>query len=215
MQTVMTSDETQIQIFANWPMSHAKRVTRDNRKSPEYRVIAAIRKLRTDTNCPAGKSWPNHQIFYRSYVYRQHFRLRSFASFQLLQERLSYKRGKAYATMSKVIMGNGGCLSEREGVSAWWNETAQTRIRSFSFLDAESQWTTSSKTKLLLPIMPNGLVACTLLHFCGTTFVETAIYIYIIWYSPLFCFVQHSPTGNRGSSDPIRVWSRNRMLCLA
>ena len=57
---VMTSDETQIQIFANWPMSHAKRVTRDNRKSPEYRVVAAIRKLRTDTNCPAGKSWPNH-----------------------------------------------------------------------------------------------------------------------------------------------------------
>ena len=29
-------------------------------KSPEYRVVAAIRKLRTDTNCPAGKSWPNH-----------------------------------------------------------------------------------------------------------------------------------------------------------
>ena len=56
----MTSDETQIQIFANWPMSHAKRVTRDNRKSPEYRVAAAIRKLRTDPNCPAGKSWPNH-----------------------------------------------------------------------------------------------------------------------------------------------------------
>ena len=31
MQMVMTSDETQIQVFANWPMSHAKRVTRDNR----------------------------------------------------------------------------------------------------------------------------------------------------------------------------------------
>ena len=29
---VMTPDETQIQILANWPMSHAKRVTRDNRK---------------------------------------------------------------------------------------------------------------------------------------------------------------------------------------
>ena len=57
---VMTSDETQIQIFANWPMSHAKRVTRYNRKNPEYRVIAAIRKLRTDTNCPAGESWSNH-----------------------------------------------------------------------------------------------------------------------------------------------------------
>ena len=33
MQMVMTSDETQIQILANWPMSHAKRVTRDNRKN--------------------------------------------------------------------------------------------------------------------------------------------------------------------------------------
>ena len=52
--------ETQIQIFANWPMSHAKRVTRDNRKNPEYQVAAAIGKLRTDKNCPAGKSWPNH-----------------------------------------------------------------------------------------------------------------------------------------------------------
>ena len=60
MQMVMTSVETQIQIFADWLMSHAKRVTRDNRKNPEYRVVAAIRKLRTDTNCPAGKSWPNH-----------------------------------------------------------------------------------------------------------------------------------------------------------
>ena len=52
MQIVMTTDETQIQILANWPMPHAKRVTRDNWKNPEYRVIAAIRKLRTDTNCP-------------------------------------------------------------------------------------------------------------------------------------------------------------------
>ena len=89
MQMVMTSDETQIQIFVNWPMSHAKRVTWDNRKSPEYRVVAAIRKLRTDTNCPAGKSWPNHvkneqHILYRSYVERQHFRLQSFAPFQLV-----------------------------------------------------------------------------------------------------------------------------------
>ena len=57
---VMTSDETQIQILANWPMSHAKRVTRDNWKNPEYHVIAALRNLRTDTNCPAGKPWPNH-----------------------------------------------------------------------------------------------------------------------------------------------------------
>ena len=40
---VMTSDETQIQILASWPMSHAKRVTRDNWKNPEYHVVAAIR----------------------------------------------------------------------------------------------------------------------------------------------------------------------------
>ena len=44
---VMTSDGTRIQILANWPMSHAKRVTRDNRKNPEYHVVVAIRKLRT------------------------------------------------------------------------------------------------------------------------------------------------------------------------
>ena len=34
---------------------------------------------------------------------------------QLFRERFSYKRGKAYAIMSKVVMGNGGfqgCLSE-------------------------------------------------------------------------------------------------------
>ena len=50
---------------------------------------------------------------------------------QLFRERLSYKRGKVYATMSQVIMGNGGfygCLSEPEGVSAWWKETAQTHL---------------------------------------------------------------------------------------
>ena len=29
-------------------MSHAKSVTRDNRKNPEYHVVAAIRRLRTD-----------------------------------------------------------------------------------------------------------------------------------------------------------------------
>ena len=39
MQMVMNPDETQIQIFTNtnWPMSHAKRVTKDNSKNPEYR----------------------------------------------------------------------------------------------------------------------------------------------------------------------------------
>ena len=30
-----------------------KLIVNDNRKNPEYRVVAAIRKLRKDTNCPA------------------------------------------------------------------------------------------------------------------------------------------------------------------
>ena len=41
-------------------MSHAKRVTRDNRENPEYHDVAAIKKLQTDTNCLTGKPWPNH-----------------------------------------------------------------------------------------------------------------------------------------------------------
>ena len=56
----MTSDETQIQILTHWPMSRAKHVRRLNRRKPEYHVAAVIRKLRTDTNYPAGKLWPNH-----------------------------------------------------------------------------------------------------------------------------------------------------------
>ena len=40
----MTSNETQIQIFADWPMSHAaKCMTKGNRKNPEYHVVAAIK----------------------------------------------------------------------------------------------------------------------------------------------------------------------------
>ena len=65
----MTSDETQIQTFADWPMSHAIRgpkgnrkqqEKKNNRKNPEYHVVAAIRKLRTDKNCPAEKLLPHH-----------------------------------------------------------------------------------------------------------------------------------------------------------
>ena len=52
-------DETQIQIFADWSLSHAKRATKDSRKNPEYHVVV-IKRLRTDKNCPAEKSWPNH-----------------------------------------------------------------------------------------------------------------------------------------------------------
>ena len=44
----MTSDEIQIQILADWPMSHAKQAAKDNRNNPEYHVVAARRKLRTE-----------------------------------------------------------------------------------------------------------------------------------------------------------------------
>ena len=35
--------------FADWPMSHAKLVTKETRKNPEYHVVSAIRRLRTKT----------------------------------------------------------------------------------------------------------------------------------------------------------------------
>ena len=48
----MTSDETQIQIFADWPMLHVKHVTKDNRKNPEYHFVAAMRKMRKTKTVP-------------------------------------------------------------------------------------------------------------------------------------------------------------------
>ena len=62
MQMVMASDKTQIQTFADWPVSHANRVTKYNRQNPEYRVVVSIRRLqlRTDKNCPTENSWPIH-----------------------------------------------------------------------------------------------------------------------------------------------------------
>ena len=82
---------------------------------------------------------------------------------QLFRERLSYNRGKACATMSKVIMGNGGfygCLSGPQGFSAWGKKTAETHAfvlsRSLLLNRLEPE---SSKAKLLLPIMPIGIVA--------------------------------------------------------
>ena len=65
--------------------------------------------------------------------------------------------------MSKVIMGNGGfysCWIESQGVSAWWKETAQTRVfflsPSLLLYDLEPR---SSKIKPLLPIMLIGIAA--------------------------------------------------------
>ena len=52
LQMVMNSDETQIQIFADCPMSHAKHTTKDNRKNAEYHVDVAIMRLRVDKTIP-------------------------------------------------------------------------------------------------------------------------------------------------------------------
>ena len=41
-------------------MSQAKRLTKDNRKNPECHVVAPIKKMWTDKNCPAEKIRPNH-----------------------------------------------------------------------------------------------------------------------------------------------------------
>ena len=43
MHMVVTSDETRIQTVTDWPMSHAKRVKRDNRNKVEYHIVVAIR----------------------------------------------------------------------------------------------------------------------------------------------------------------------------
>ena len=69
-----------------------------------------------------------------------------------VSKKVVLQRGKAYATISKVIMGNVcfySCFSEPQGVLAWWKETAQTRIRFFSFLVAESPWTSIKQSQIL------------------------------------------------------------------
>ena len=53
MQLVMTSDEAQIRIFADWSVSHLNRVPKDNRKTP--RISCRCRERET-----AEKLWPNH-----------------------------------------------------------------------------------------------------------------------------------------------------------
>ena len=77
---------------------------------------------------------------------------------QLFRERLSYKRGKAYATTTKVIMGDGGfygCSTEPQGVSAWYREGNSTNT--YSFFLVPCCWI-ALNLNLLLPIMPIGIV---------------------------------------------------------
>ena len=113
-----------------------------------------------------------------SEIFGKSWKTSSSVSLQLFRERLSYKRGKAYATMPKVIMGNGsfyGCSSEPQGVSAWWNETTQTRIR-FSFLAAESSWTSVKQSQNLTTHNANRHCRVRFYNFRGKTFVEKAVY---------------------------------------
>ena len=97
---------------------------------------------------------------------------------QLFREWLSYKRGKAYETMSKVIMGNGsfyGCLIEPQGVLARWNEKAQTRVFFLSrFLLLNHL--ESSEAKLSLPVKPIDIVVYAF-TVCGTAFVESVVHL--------------------------------------
>ena len=94
-----------------------------------------------------------------------------------------------------------GCWTEPQGVSAWWKERTQTRsfMLSSSLLLSQLKLQ-SGEPKLLLPIMLIGL-----LHFCGTTFVETAVlqwfpmtqwwreFVIVFYNNPLpFAFMLHS-----------------------
>ena len=90
---------------------------------------------------PKGFTVQTSRSEFKTIIKIEDGQLRAKENIQLFRKRLSYTRGKAYATMSKVIMVNGcfySCLSEPQSVSALWKETAQTSIRLFSFLVAES-----------------------------------------------------------------------------
>ena len=89
-----------------------------------------------------------------------------FHSIQRFWERLSYKSVKVNSTMSKDIMGNDGFTLDwlidwssryfgvREGSSK------NKRIHAFSFLLAKRREPQPSSAKLLLRIIPIGIVAC-------------------------------------------------------
>ena len=51
-------------VFSTYALVTGNPPPPHNWKNPEYHVIAALRNLRTDTNCPAGKSWPNHDMIF-------------------------------------------------------------------------------------------------------------------------------------------------------
>ena len=76
-----------------------------------------------------------------------------FLLYTAVSRKVVLQTGKnSHDKLSKDIMGNGGyysCLNEPQGVLALWKETAHTRIRSFSFLVAESPWTSNKQSQTL------------------------------------------------------------------
>ena len=82
---------------------------------------------------------------------------------QLFQER-SYKSVKVNTTMSKVIMGNDMVLHLIDWGATYFGiregRSTNTGIHAFSFLLAKHRGPQPSSTKLLLPIIPIGIVTC-------------------------------------------------------
>ena len=81
---------------------------------------------------------------------------------QLFRERLSYKRGGAYATMSKVIMGNWDFTVpwlELKMFQRVKGNRANPCIDNLSFLLARHHEPPSSSAQLFLPIIPIGIIA--------------------------------------------------------
>ena len=66
----MTSDETQIQIFTDWLMSHSKRVTKARTTGKIQFVMWSPRpgkETANRQNCPAEKSSANH-VTYKQHI---------------------------------------------------------------------------------------------------------------------------------------------------
>ena len=79
-------------------------------------------------------------------------RVWNYCYIQLFRVRLSCERGKPYATMSKVIMGNGGftvAWLNLELFSVVEGNSTNTCIHRFCFIVAESPWNSIYQSKTL------------------------------------------------------------------
>ena len=113
--------------------------------------------------------------------------------------------------MSKVIMGNGGfyvCLSEPQGISAWWKETAQIRIPFFSFLVTESPRTSIKQSQTLTTHNANRHCRVRFYTFVGQPLSKQ---LYIIHLSAYFvkCFFRFVPTANVGKKKNNKTQESN------